>query len=163
MKRAERCRRWTRWTSSLLMLQLALALLVLVQLPGDQDAFLAVALVACWVIALLLHYANFRLTRTGFRAERYRYTLSLLNHRDIRVRLILHLLIHWLALLLTVGVAWSLEDSGQARTLAVIVVASSVLVWISFNLQHRKTNRRNNLVVSAAVATMLILLALPLI
>ena len=162
MDNAKRCRFWTNTTLTLLLIQIGLVVLTSILLKIDIEGQKLPVLSACWLIAIVLHYANFRLTRTGFQPDRYEYTRSLLNHSDSRLRLLFHLLINWMVILLTVGVAWSMKDGANSQVLAWIVIVSSLLVWISFNLQHKKVNRRKNILVTSVISITLIILAFPL-
>ena len=163
MDNAERCRVWTRITLTLLFVQMGLVTLTCTLLVGgSEEGTVMIALAACWTAAILLHIANFRLTLTGFQADRYEYTLSLLNHSDLRLRLLFHMLINWLVILLTASIAWLVEQQTSARGLAWLVISTSLVVWISFNLQHRKINRSRNIQLTTMIAAILISMVLPL-
>lgn len=162
MNTPERCRFWTGIIQLLLIVQMGTVVITLVLLPAAEETVVMGALVACWVVAIFLHIANFRLTRTGFQAQRYQYTKSLLNHADIRIRLLFHLLINWIVILLTAVVAWFIPEQDSARILALVVMFTSLLVWISFNLQHKKVNRFKNILLTSVIAMTIILLVIPL-
>ena len=118
MDNASRCRFWTQLTLTLLLIQISLVVLTFVFVNIDIDGQKLAGLSACWFTAVLLHYANFRLTRTGFQSERYEYTHSLLNHSNTLLRLLSHLLINWLVIFLTVGIAPSSERFCQIQSRA---------------------------------------------
>ena len=162
MNNAERCRFWTNTTQVLLSLQMGAVAITLFPLLLANEVVVTGALGACWVIAILLHIANFRLTRTGPMAQRYQHTKKLLNHSDIRIRLLLHLSINWTVILLTTIVAWSGPEQDKARMLALVVTCTSLLVWVSFNLQHKKENRFKNILFTSVMAITFISMVFPL-
>ena len=56
----------------------------------------------------------------------------------------------------TVALAWALPGTAEAGVLVGLTAVASVLIWGSFNWQHRRINRARNLALSTTMALALI-------
>ena len=134
--------RATRWVAWLTVVQLAYlsALWPLLDFTTTLAGYCA----GGWLIWLVLQWQLARLVATGQVARRQQHAPGLINTTDPRLRLVLHVVHNWSAVLVTTVAGWSLSVS-DGQLLAVAASLGTGVVWCWFNWQHRRFNRLRNL------------------
>jgi hypothetical protein len=154
---ADRCVRRSARVERLIAALVVLEVAVLMFVRGSADAaVLGAGVVMVWFAWLALLIANARLVLCGEQAVRFSAAPRWINRADFAVRMTLHLLINWSALATTWLVARRAYPSPLATWLLWGVVIGSMLVWLAFNVLHRRMNRMRNLLLSTALALALI-------
>lgn len=97
-----------------------------------------------WLVWGVLQWQLARLVATGQVGHRRQHAPGLINSTNTLVRLFLHLLHNWSAVLACTVAGWSLSvaDGGALATAALV---GSAVVWCWFNWQHRRFNRLRNI------------------
>jgi len=118
--------------------------------------WILVLLGAMWLLWITVFISNNFLVGCGTVDVRYRDARVWVNRPDLSSRVILHVLINWSALTLTIVVAWTMQGSLLSEHLAWLSMSASISVWIAFNVRHRRMNRVRNLTISTVFAVALI-------
>jgi hypothetical protein len=126
--------------------------------PDGTQSLVLLGLV--WLFAAALYVANITLVRTGPQAQRIVHAPMLVNRPAFVVRLTFHLIINWSAIAVTLLWAGTVADPRLAAGTARICIVAIGLLWISFNVMHRRFNRARNLILSSVPAASLLLAAL---
>lgn len=164
-----RCVSLTKLCSFLLVglvgIQIVLLLSIVMQpiaSTGKLDSVTTILLLLTWLLWLIVQISNWMLVRCGSQRERYRYAPGFINRSEFGIRLFVHLLINWSVLATTLTAAILLPDGRLRISLSWIILAATVITWLSFNLQHRRENRLRNLSLSTFMAASLFLLTVPM-
>ena len=143
--------------SALIAAQLALSALLLSSPTRGDSSWIVTLLGTSWILWIVALTCNLFLVRCGPIDLRYRYAPGLVNRPDFAVRVVLHLLINWSTLGLTIAVAWIVAGDALSRRLAWLTLAMSIFVWAGFNIQHRRVNRGRNWLISTAIMVTLVI------
>jgi len=160
-----KCRALSRSVERLCVASLAMQLATLAMLvPETMPAAPRLApLALAWLAWGVLQVQNFRLVGCGNQARRLSLSPSFVNRPEFAIRMCFHLTINWSVLATSIAVAWRTHDTEWSRALALLAATAAVVVWISFNLLHRRMNRRRNLILSTSIAATLITAAVLLV
>lgn len=116
-----------------------------------------------WLLWLAVFISSYLLVSCGTVVERYKEVPSWVNRPDFISRTTLHVLTNWSALVMTVWVAWKVRGTPFSGQLAWLSLVATIMVWIAFNVRHRRMNRARNLTVSTVFAMGLIVACLLLV
>jgi hypothetical protein len=162
-----RCKRLSLATQSLSVAMGVLGLffffLVATNIAGllhTDRSFIPEFLVCIWLVWAALYLTNIWLIRCGDQALRFKYSSRWINRPENYVRLAFHLLINWSAVLLTLIGANFLDKEEAAESWIYTMIGVTFLLFIFFNFQHRRMNRRRNLLMTGCIASSIIGFAL---
>lgn len=136
-------------------IQLVLAYVLVSQRAGVGDNLLISILSANWLVWIAVFVCNYALVSCGTVAVRYEHSRIWVNRPEFGFRVLMHVLINWSAAGWTLVAGWAIHGRALSDSLAWLVIAASVAVWIGFNLRHRRMNRARNLTISTGFAAVL--------
>jgi hypothetical protein len=130
---------------------------VAVRPASAAQTSLLLPLVLIVIVWLMLQRMNHQLVSCGM--QQFRYTLSPrhINRPEFAVRMAYHLIINWSAIPLILLAASASRPSSESRYLAYLAMAATILVWLAFNLLHRRMNRARNLLSTTLIAAALLI------
>jgi hypothetical protein len=105
-----------------------------------------------WISWVVTQVENYRLMRCGPLRERFRIAPLAINRSALIIRTTFHLAINWSAIATTLVVMLLLGPNKMDRALAYTCLAATVLIWLTFNLMHRRVNRLQNLLFTTSIA-----------
>lgn len=145
----------------LVLTEVSLVVAAAFQVPAVSPAAatLTVLLAGVWVLWLVTQVENYRLVRCGPLRERFGAAPLAINRSAPSIRMAFHLAINWSVIATTLIAMLLLGPNEMDRGLAYLCLAATVLVWVTFNVMHRRVNRLRNLLVTTTVAAGLFMLA----
>ena len=139
----------------LAVLQGLVLVLGFIGVPADKEWSLLALLAIVWVLWLLSFATNYALVSHGTVATRYELTGHFINRPGLFMRVVSHVMVNWSAIAATLLLAALALEPQTKSILAILVIAAVPLVWIGFNIRHRRMNHLRNLTISTAFAVAL--------
>ena len=116
-----------------------------------------------WLLWLSMLRTNAQLVACGSQSERFGLSPRFVNRPDAAVRLLYHFLVNWAAIALAILAGFAIRPSATTAYLGYACLAATLVVWIGFNVQHRRADRAKNLVLTSTIAALLLIGSMQLI
>ena len=117
-------------------------------------------LAVVWLLWIALLISNYRVIQYGDQQQRFHAAPVFVNRPELWVRACFHLTINWSAVIATLCTAWLTRPLLQAYNLRAALIVAILATLALFNYLHRRKNRARNLVLTAGLASCLIVLTL---